>query len=173
MTFVFSSLIVGSSSYHPNQQNSNRRSARYPDREKERLDRVERVERVDRERERIHPRDIAMSYNEEELMNDRHYGGGSGGGGMRDEFQMHRDERRAIDRDPRNRDPRNRDVDRSERTHLEIGSNSRHLVNNSSYDDSVDLIREKDKERFAHRRERDAEYSPHRQSRRVLNANAM
>lgn len=155
-------LIVGSSSLH---QNSNRRSARYPDREKDRLDRLE------RERERIHARerDMGMGYNvnDEELINDRHYGGG----GVRDEFQMHRDERRAIDRDPRNRDPR---VERGDRTHVDVGSNSRHLVNNSSnYDDSVDLIREKEKERFASRRERDADYSPHRGNRRVLNANAM
>lgn len=112
---------------------------------------------------------VGYNVNDEELINDRHY---AGGGGVRDEYQMHRDERRAqIDRDPRNRDPR---VDRADRTHLDVGSNSRHLVNNSSnYDDSVDLIREKDKERFAHRRERDAEYSPHRGNRRVLNANAM
>lgn len=112
---------------------------------------------------------MAMSYNDEELLNDRHYGGG---GGMRDEYQMHRDERRAIDRDPRNRDPR---VERGERTHLDVGSNSRHLVNNSNnYDDNVDLIREKEKERFAHRRDREADFSPHRgNSRRVLNANAM
>lgn len=122
---------------------------------------------MERERERVHARerDLAMGY-DDELMNDRHYGGG----GVRDEFQMHRDERRsAIDRDPRIRDPR---VDR---THVvDIGSNSRHLVNNSSnYDDNVDLIREKEKERFAQRRDRDAEYSPHRGPRRVLNANAM
>lgn len=113
---------------------------------------------------------MAAGYNlnEDELINDRHYGGG----GIRDEFQMHRDERRsAIDRDPRIRDPR---VERGDRTHLEVGSNSRHLVNNgSNYDDSVDLIREKDKERFTHRRDRDADYSPHRGNRRVLNANAM
>lgn len=128
---------------------------------------------MERERERIHARhggerDMAMNYTEDELINDRHYGGG---GGIRDEFQMHRDERRAIDRDPRNRDPR---VERGDRAHIEVGSNSRHLVNNSSYDDSVDLIREKEKERFTHRRDREAEYSPHRGSnRRVLNANAM
>lgn len=119
-------------------------------------------------------RDMALGYNDDELMNDRHYGGaGGGGGGIRDEFQLHRDERRAIDRDPRNRDPR---VERGDRTHLDVGGNSRHLVNNSSnYDDSVDLIREKEKERFAQRRDRDAEYSPHRDrgNRRVLNANAM
>lgn len=162
-------LVLGSSSYHPSQTN-NRRSARYPEREKERTDRAERPERTDRterDRERIHPRDREIGYTEEDLMHDRHYGGGSG---MRDEFALHRDERRAIDRDPRNRDPR---VDRSERAHLELGSNSRHLIHNNSYDDGVDLIREKDKERFAHRRERDSDYSPHRQNRRVLNANAM
>ncbi|CRK90791.1 CLUMA_CG004482, isoform B [Clunio marinus] len=150
-----------SSSYN---QQSNRRSARYPDREKDRLDRLER----ERERIQARERDIAMSYNlnDDEMTNDRQYVGG-----MRDEYQMHRDERRAIDRDPRNRDPR---VDR-DRTHLDVGSNSRHLVSNSSnYDDSLDLIREKEKERFTHRRDRDAEYSPHRgNSRRVLNANAM
>lgn len=162
ITFLSPVLIVGSSSYH---QNSNRRSARYPDREKDRLDRLE------RERERAHPRDrdIAIGYNlnDDELINERHYGGG-----MRDEFQMHRDERRPIDRDPRSRDPR---VERGDRAHIEVGNNSRHLVNNSSnYDDSVDLIREKEKERFPQRRERgDADYSPHRGNRRVLNANAM
>lgn len=157
-TVFVSVLIVGSSSYH--QQNSNRRSTRYPDREKDRLDRLE------RERERIHARerDMAIGYNlnEDELISDRHFG-------ARDEYQMHRDERRAaIDRDPRIRDPR---VDRT--SHLDVGSNSRHLVNSSNYDDNVDLIREKEKERFAHRRDRDAEYSPHRGNRRVLNANAM
>lgn len=124
---------------------------------------------MERERDRMHARDrdMALGY-DDELMNDRHYDGG----GIRDEYQMHRDARRAIDRDPRNRDPR---VER-DRTHLDVGSNSRHLVNNSSnYDDSVDLIREKEKERFAQRRDRDAEYSPHRDrgNRRVLNANAM
>lgn len=130
---------------------------------------------MERERERVHvrDRDLAVGYNvnDEELINDRHYVGG--GAGMRDEFQMHRDERRAIvDRDPRVRDPR---VERGDRTHLDLASNSRHLVNNgSNYDDNVDLIREKEKERFAHRRgDRDAEYSPHRGNRRVLNANAM
>lgn len=155
-------IIVGSSAYH---QNSNRRSARYPDRDREK-DRLDRLER-DRERVHVRERDMAMNYDDE--LNDRHYGGG-GGGGIRDEYQMHRDERRAIDRDPRNRDPR---VER-DRAHLDVGSNSRHLVNNSSnYDDSVDLIREKEKERFAHRRDREADYSPHRGNRRVLNANAM
>lgn len=110
---------------------------------------------------------LTYNVNDEELVNDRHYGGA----GVRDEFAMHRDERRAIDRDPRVRDPR---VERTERAHLDVGSNSRHLVNNSSnYDDSVDLIREKEKERFAHRRDREADYSPHRGNRRVLNANAM
>lgn len=163
--FVF--LLIVGSSYH---QNSNRRSARYPDREKDRLDRLE------RERERIHgrdrdrDRDLAIGYNvnDEELINDRHFGSN------RDEFALHRDERRtAIDRDPRNRDPRNRELDR-ERAHIDVGSNSRHLVNNSSnYDDSVDLIREKEKERFSNRRDREADYSPHRGNRRVLNANAM
>lgn len=159
--FLSPVFILGSSSYH---QNSNRRSARYPDREKDRIDRLE------RERERIHvrDRDLAVGYNvnDEELINERHYGSG-----MRDEFQLHRDERRPIDRDPRNRDPR---LER-DRPHLDVGSNSRHLVNNgSNYDDNVDLIREKEKERFAHRRaDRDAEYSPHRGNRRVLNANAM
>jgi hypothetical protein len=150
--------FVGSS-YH---QNNNRRSARYPDRDREK-DRLDRLER-DRERVHVRERDVAIGYDDE--LNDQHYGGG----GTRDEYQMHRDERRAIDRDPRNRDPR---VERV-RTHVDVGSNSRHLVNNSSnYDDSVDLIREKEKERFAHRREREADYSPHRGNRRVLNANAM
>lgn len=114
---------------------------------------------------------VGYNVNDEELITDRHFSGN----GARDEYQMHRDERRsAIDRDPRNRDPR---VERDRtRDHLDLGSNSRHLVNNSSnYDDNVDLIREKEKERFAHRRDRDAEYSPHRgpPNRRVLNANAM
>lgn len=154
-------LIVGSSSYH---QNSNRRSARYPDRDREK----DRLDRLERDRERVHVREREMAMNYDDELNDRHYGGG---GGTRDEFQIHRDERRAIDRDPRNRDPR---VERGDRTHIDVGSNSRHLVNNSSnYDDSVDLIREKEKERFAHRRDREADYSPHRGNRRVLNANAM
>lgn len=156
-------LIVGSSSYH---QNSNRRSARYPDRDREK----DRLDRLERERERVHARERDMAMNYDDELNDRHYGGGVGGG-IRDEFQLHRDERRAIDRDPRNRDPR---VERGDRTHIDVGSNSRHLVNNSSnYDDSVDLIREKEKERFANRRDREADYSPHRGNRRVLNANAM
>lgn len=105
-----------------------------------------------------------MNYDEE--LNEPQYDGGR----MRDEFAVHRDQRRPqIDRDPRNRDSR---VDR-DRVHLELGSNSRHIVNSSNYDDGVDLIREKEKERFAHRRDREADYSPHRGNRRVLNANAM
>ena len=75
-------------------------------------------------------------------------------------------------------DPRDRD-----RAHLALNS-TRHLVNNSSnYDDNVDLIRErdKDKDRYVqqnqsqllqpqNRRDRD-DYSPHRgNNRRVLNA---
>lgn len=158
---VFSrpTLILGSSAYH---QNSNRRSTRYPDRDRDRE--KDRLDRLERERERIHARERDMAMNYDDELNERHYGGG---GGMRDEFAIHRDERRPIDRDPRNRDPR------VERTHIELGSNSRHLVNSSNYDDSVDLIREKEKERFAHRRDREADYSPHRGNRRVLNANAM
>jgi hypothetical protein len=87
--------------------------------------------------------------------------------GIRDEFAMHRDGATRIDKDPRVRDPR---VSRGERTHLDLDTNSRHLVNNNSnYDDGVDLIRERDR-----RRDRDADYSPqHRGNRRVLNANAM
>jgi hypothetical protein len=155
-------LILGSSSYH---QNSNRRSARYPDRDRERDREKDRLDRLERERERIHARERDMPMNYDDELNDRHYGGG----GMRDEFAIHRDERRPIDRDPRNRDPR---VER-DRGHVDLSSNSRHLVNSSNYDDSVDLIREKEKERFAHRRDREADYSPHRGNRRVLNANAM
>lgn len=170
LSFFLQTFIVGSSAYH---QNSNRRSARYPDRDRDRE--KDRLDRVERDRERVHARerDMPLNYDDELNDRDRHYGGG---GGIRDEFQLHRDERRAqIDRDPRNRDPRVDRVDRGDRTHIDVGSNSRHLVNNSSnYDDSVDLIREKDKERFAHRRDREADYSPHRGSnRRVLNANAM
>jgi hypothetical protein len=146
-------MYAGSSSYHPN-----RRSTRYPDREKDRLDRLE------RERERIHARERdMMSYNlnDEDLINDRHYGG---------EYPMHRDERRVIDRDLRDRDPR---VDARDRREHYVGSNSRHLMNNSYDNDNVDLIREKEKERFAHQRRDREEYSPHRGNRRVLNINAM
>lgn len=122
----------------------------------------------------VRDHDLAVGYNvnDEELITDRHFGGGTDN--MRDEFALHRDQRRAmVDRDPRVRDPR---VERGERTHLDLASNSRHLVNSSSnYDDNADLIRDKEtKERFAHRRDRDADYSPqHRSNRRVLNANAM
>lgn len=159
LSFFVANLILGSSSYH---QNSNRRSTRYPDRERDRE--KDRLDRLERDREQVHGRDRDMQLNYDDELNDRHYGGE-----MRDEFAIHRDERRPIDRDPRNRDPR---VERA-RGRLEIGSNSRHLVNSSNYDDSVDLIREKEKERFAHRRDREADYSPHRGNRRVLNANAM
>lgn len=122
----------------------------------------------------VRDHDLAVGYNvnDEELITDRHFGGGADN--MRDEFALHRDQRRAmVDRDPRVRDPR---VERGERTHLDLASNSRHLVNSSNnYDDNADLIRDKEKERFAHRRDRDAaDYSPqHRSNRRVLNANAM
>ena len=168
-------IVIGSSSYHPN-----RRSARYPDREKDRLDRLE------RERERIHARERdMMSYNlnDEELVNDRHYGSGGGVGGVSgvggggassgSEYPMHRDERRVIDRDLRERDPREaRMMDARDRREHYVGSNSRHLMNNSYDNDNVDLIREKEKERFAHRRD-EYSYSPHRGNRRVLNMNAM
>lgn len=164
-------IVIGSSSYHPN-----RRSARYPDREKDRLDRLE------RERERIHARERdVMSYNlnEDELVNDRHYagGGGVGSGGVGgassgSEYPMHRDERRVIDRDIRERDQRDRMMDARDRREHYVGTNSRHLMNNSYDNDNVDLIREKEKERFAHRRD-EYSYSPHRGNRRVLNMNAM
>lgn len=164
----------GSSSY---QQQNNRRSARYPDREKDRVDRLE------RERERIH----AMGYtmHEDEFVaneRDRHYrdrdprelrGMRDRDMGMSDEFDMFRDARRPIDRDPRNRDPR---VERRNHLgHLELESNNRHLMNDSSYDDSVNIMREKERERYMHRRDRDpADYSPHRErGRRAVNANAM
>ncbi|KAG5683673.1 hypothetical protein PVAND_012940 [Polypedilum vanderplanki] len=166
----------GSSTYH-NQQN--RRSTRYPDREKDRLDRLE------RERERIHARERdMMSYNlnEDEMINDRHYnrdrerererdrdmGGASSGS----EYPMHREERRVIDRDLRERDPRDVRMDARDRREHYVGSNSRHLMNNSYDNDNVDLIREKEKERYAHRRD-EYSYSPHRGNRRVLNMNAM
>jgi pre-mRNA-splicing factor 38A len=168
--FLFS---LGTSSYH---QPNNRRSARYPDREKDRLDRSE------RERERIH----AMGYtmHDDEYVNDRqpqpreHYRERDrdrerGMRGGHDEFDMYRDERRPIDRDPRHRDPR---VERNRaHPHLELESNNRHLMNDSSYDDSVNILREKEKERYIHRRDRDpADYSPHRGgNRRAVNANAM
>lgn len=166
----------GSSSY--NQQNS-RRSARYPDREKDRVDRLE------RERERIH----AMGYtmHEDEFVNDkdRHYRDrdrdprererGMRDAGQHDDFAMFRDERRPIDRDPRNRDPRVERASRNHLGHLDLESNNRHLMNDSSYDDSVNILREKERERYMHRRDRDpADYSPHRGSgRRAVNANAM
>jgi hypothetical protein len=151
---------------------------------------------LERERERIHLRERdMMSYNDEDLMNDRHYGGGGGGGGssgMRErdrgmrgggvddggggsgsEYPMHREERRAImERDMRDRDPR---MDARDRREHYIGSNStRHLMNNSYDSDNVDLIRDKEKERYGHRRD-EYNYSPqHRgSSRRVLNMNAM
>lgn len=156
-------------SYH----HQNRRSARYPDRDKDRLDRLE------RERERIQARERDMmnyNLNDDDLINDRHYGGGGGGGGgasSGSEYPMHRDERRVIDRDLRDRDSReSRMMDARDRREHYVGSNSRHLMNNSYDNDNVDLIREKEKERFAHRRD-EYSYSPHRGNRRVLNMNAM
>lgn len=113
-----------------------------------------------------------MSYNlnDDELINDRHYGGGASSGS---EYPMHRDERRAVDRDLRDRDSReSRMMDARDRREHYVGSNSRHLLNNSYDNDNVDLIREKDKERFTHRRD-EYSYSPHRGNRRVLNMNAM
>jgi hypothetical protein len=180
--------LLGSSSYHPQQQQQQRgRSSRYPDREKDRLDRLDRGER-----DRIHMRERDMMSYDEDLMNDRHYGGG-GSSGMRDrdrgmrgggiddgggsgsEYPMHRDERRAImERDMRDRDSR---MDARDRREHYIGSNSRHLMNNSYDSDNVDLIRDKEKERYGHRRD-EYNYSPqHRgnrnSNRRVLNLNAM
>lgn len=165
-------FIVGSSSYNPQQQQRGR-SSRYPDREKDRIDRLE------RERERIHTRERdVMSYNlnDEEMTNDRHYGGGrdrvrddGGGSGSEYPIEMHRDERRAIiERDMR--DPR---MDARDRREHYIGAN-RHLMNNSYDSDNVDMIRDKEKERYAHRRD-EFNYSPqhHRGNRRVLNMNAM
>jgi hypothetical protein len=121
-----------------------------------------------------------MSYNlnEDELVNDRHYAGGVGsgvvGGGASSgsEYPMHRDERRVIDRDIRERDQRDRMMDARDRREHYVGTNSRHLMNNSYDNDNVDLIREKEKERFTHRRD-EYSYSPHRGNRRVLNMNAM
>ena len=124
-----------------------------------------------------------MSYNDDEMMNDRHYardrlereraerdrdlGGQSSGS----EYPMHRDERRVIDREMRERDPRDLRMDaRDRREHY--GSNSRHLMNNSYDNDNVDLIREKEKERYR-RDEYNYSHSPHRGNRRVLNMNAM
>lgn len=188
--------ITGSSSYH---QNQNRRSARYPDREKDRLERLE--------RERMHARDrdmIGYNLNDDELINDRHYGrdrdvvvagvSGVGGTSSGSEYPMHRDrggggggggvvggvdDRRVLDRDlravDRERDPRDARIDARDRREHYVGSNSnssRHLMNNSYDNDNVDLIREKEKERFAHRRD-EYNYSPHRGNRRVLNMNAM
>ena len=146
----------------------------------------------ERDRDRIHARERDMmgyNLNEEELINERHYGGdyererdrGGGGGGVegrsggegRGGVNMRE---RGIERE--RGDPRDRD-----RAHLALNS-TRHLVNNSSnYDDNVDLIRErdKDKDRYVQqnqsqllqpqsRRDRD-DYSPHRgNNRRVLNA---
>lgn len=178
---IFFFTKLGSSSYHPN---TNRRSARYPDREKDRLDRLE------RERERIHARErdmIGYNLNDDELINDRHYGSGGergmgrsamnvgasdSGGGSGSEYPMHRDERRVIDRDLRDRDLRETRMDARDRREHYVGSNSRHLMNNSYDNDNVDLIREKEKERYAHRRD-EYSYSPHRGNRRVLNMNAM
>jgi len=127
---------------------------------------------------------MGYNLNEEELVNDRHYAGDrererergdrERGGASGADYPMHRDDdRRVLDRDPRDRDPR---LDPRERERAHLAANSRHLVNNSSYEsDNVDLIREKEKERFTHsnrRGDRD-EYSPHRGNRRVLNMNVM
>ncbi|CAO1378128.1 unnamed protein product [Diamesa serratosioi] len=168
-----------------NNNSSSRRSQRYPEREKDRIERLER----ERDRDRIHARERDMmgyNLNEEELINERHYGGdyererdrGGGGGesrGVEGRGGVNMRER-GIERD--RGDPRDRD-----RAHLALNS-TRHLVNNSSnYDDNVDLIRErdKDKDRYVqqnqsqllqpqNRRDRD-DYSPHRgNNRRVLNA---
>jgi hypothetical protein len=132
-----------------------------------------------------------MSYNlnDEEMINDRHFSGagalssrnqlaGMGrsaddsGAGSGSEFPMHRDDRRIHEREMRERDardPRERMDARDRREHY-VGSNSRHF--NNSYD-NADLIREKEKERYAHRRD-EYNYSPHRGgNRRVLNMNAM
>lgn len=183
MTRTFPShFIVGSSSYHQQQQQQQQqprgRSSRYSDREKDRLDRLE------RERERIHQRERDMmgyNLNDEDLMNDRHYGGAGvrdrgardEGGGSGNEYPMHRDDRRVMERDMRDRDPR---MDARDRREHYVGSqsNSRHLMNNSYDSDNVDLIRDMEKERYAHRRD-EYSYSPqhHRGNRRVLNMNAM
>lgn len=114
-----------------------------------------------------------MNYNlnEDDLVNDRHFSAGGGGGASSgSEYPMHRDERRIIDRDRDTREPRMMDV-RDRREHY-VGNSSRHLMNNSYDNDNVDLIREKEKERYAHRRD-EYSYSPHRGNRRVLNMNAM
>lgn len=141
---------------------------------------------MERERERIHHRERDMmgyNLNDEELMNDRHYGGAGvrdrgvrdEGGGSGSEYPMHRDDRRGVmERDMRDRDPR---MDARDRREHYVGSqsNSRHLMNNSYDSDNVDLIRDMEKERYAHRRD-EYSYSPqhHRGSnRRVLNMNAM
>lgn len=153
----------------------------------------------ERDRDRIHARERDMmgyNLNEEELINERHYGGDyererdrGGGGEVRGESRGEsRGEGRGEGRGGVNMrergierergDPRDRD-----RAHLALNS-TRHLVNNSSnYDDNVDLIRdrEKEKDRYVQqnqsqllqpqsRRDRD-DYSPHRgNNRRVLNA---
>lgn len=160
----------------------------------------------ERDRDRIHARERDMmgyNLNEEELINERHYGGdyererdrgGGGGGGGNGGVEGRGGEgrggegrggegrggvnmrERGVERE--RGDPRDRD-----RAHLALNS-TRHLVNNSSnYDDNVDLIRERDKEKDRYvqqnqsqllqpqsRRDRD-DYSPHRgNNRRVLNA---
>lgn len=158
------------------QQPTSRRSARYPERDRDRAD------RVDRERERIHAMGYTMQ--EDEFVNDRDRDrfyrdrdprerGDRSMRGDLDDFAMFRDERRPIDKDPRNRDPR---VERRNHLgHLELESNNRHLMNDSSYDEGVNIMREKERERYMHRRDRDpADYSPHRErGRRAVNANAM
>jgi hypothetical protein len=125
---------------------------------------------------------MGYNLNEDEMMNDRHYGRDRererdremGGASSGSEYPMHRDEqRRAPDRDLRERDPREVRMDARDRREHYVGTNStRHLMNNSYDNDNVDLIREKEKERYAHRRD-EYSYSPHRGNRRVLNMNAM
>lgn len=136
---------------------------------------------------------MGYNLNDEDLMNDRHYGGERDRGGVSDRRErmrddgmgssteyppshLHRDDRRAImEREMRERGDLRMDA-RDRREHY-IGSNSnssRHLMNNSYDSDNVDLIRDKEKERYGHRRD-EFSYSPqhHRGNRRVLNMNAM
>lgn len=177
----FTHIILGSSSYQQQQQNPRGRSSRYSDREKDRIDRLE------RERERVHHRErdvMGYDLNNEDLINDRHFNNGGAsvrergvrdeGGGSGSEYPMQRDDRRSVvERDMRDRDPR---MDARDRREHYVGSqsNSRHLMNNSYDSDNVDLIRDMEKERYAHRRD-EYSYSPQHQrgNRRVLNMNAM
>lgn len=115
-----------------------------------------------------------------DLMNDRHFSGApmrergvrDEGGGSGNEYPMHREDRRGVmEREMRDRDPR---LDARDRREHYVG-NSRHLMNNSYDSDNVDLIRDMEKERYAHRRD-EYSYSPqhHRAgNRRALNMNAM